>query len=96
MMPSTFSTSEFSAFIDSGNYPGHLLVIHMFLLDYLLGRFCVAPEHEPKLPGRKFVIISWVRSLARNLPDRYQRYIEWALQYCDILASQDSRYLLSP
>jgi hypothetical protein len=96
MMPSSFTNEEFLAFVSPENHPGQLLAIHAFLLDYLLGRFCISVEDMPKCHGRKLTVISWTRKLAKSLPAQYQRHIEWPLQYCDELAKQDSRYLLSP
>ncbi|UNI25027.1 hypothetical protein JDV02_010736 [Purpureocillium takamizusanense] len=96
MMPSSFSNQEFLSLIDAENHVGRLLVIHMFLLDYILGRFCIAPADCPKLPGRKNVIIGWTRDLAKTLPSEYQKYIQWPLEYCEVLAGLDARYLLSP
>ncbi|KAK9444205.1 C6 transcription factor [Metarhizium brunneum] len=96
MMPSTFDNQEFLAFVKPENYTGKLLLIHMFLLDYVLGRFCLSLKEEPKCPGRKLTILSWTRGLAKSLPEQYRRHIEWPLQYCGELESQDSRYLLSP
>lgn len=96
MLPSSFTNEEFISFINPENHVGHLLVIHMFLLDYVLGRFCIAPSDEPPCPGRKNVIISWTRNMADALPRDFKKYIQWPLQYCEVLARQDARYLLSP
>ncbi|PNY29062.1 Sterol uptake control protein 2 [Tolypocladium capitatum] len=96
MLPTCFSNQEFLCFIDPENHAGHLLIIHMFLLDYMLGRFCIAPADEPPCPGRKKVIISWTKNMAKALPRDFQKYLQWPLQYCEVLALQDARYLLSP
>ncbi|KAL7815179.1 hypothetical protein V8C26DRAFT_131513 [Trichoderma gracile] len=96
VMPTTFSNQDFMAFVDSENYTGHLLIIHMFLLDYVLGNACLSKSEEPEYPGRKFVIINWTKDLAQRLPPSYRKYTEWPLEYCQILAERDARYLLSP
>ncbi|KAK5994823.1 hypothetical protein PT974_03207 [Cladobotryum mycophilum] len=96
IMPSTFSNEDYSAFIDPENYVAYLLIIHGFLIDYLLGRFCIAPSDEPKYPGRKAVVISWARNLVKTLPPEYRKYMKWALEFCEELEHQDARYLLSP
>lgn len=97
VLPATFTNEDFVSFISTDNYAGHLLVIHTFLLEYLLGPFCIGPGEEPKGQGRKFVIISWVRNLAQRLPPAYEEYIQWPLEYCETLSSEkNSRYLLSP
>nr|UWK21981.1 hypothecical protein [Trichoderma margaretense] len=74
---------------------GHLLIIHMFLLDYVLGNACLSKSDEPEYPGRKSVIINWTRDLARKLPPSYQQYTEWPLEYCLILAKGDARHFQS-
>nr|UWK20139.1 Zn2Cys6 transcriptional regulator [Trichoderma deliquescens] len=96
ILPTTFSNQDFMLFVDNENYIGHLLIIHMFLLDYVLGNACLAKSEEPEYPGRKAVIINWTKDLARRLPASYQPYTEWPLQYCEVLAKRDARYLLSP
>ncbi|KAL7907366.1 hypothetical protein GGI35DRAFT_87531 [Trichoderma velutinum] len=96
IMPTTFSNQDFMEFVDYENHAGHLLIIHMFLLDYVLGNACLSKSDEPEYPGRKFVIINWTRDLARRLPPSYKEYTEWPLEYCNTLAERDARYLLSP
>ncbi|KAL7784081.1 hypothetical protein V8C37DRAFT_396420 [Trichoderma ceciliae] len=96
VLPTTFNNQDFMLFVDNENYTGHLLIIYMFLLDYVLGNVCLSKSDEPKYPGRKAVIINWTQDLARKLPPSYQKYTEWPLEYCEILAKRDARYLLSP
>ncbi|OAQ58702.1 C6 transcription factor [Pochonia chlamydosporia 170] len=96
LTPTTFSNEEFSHFLSPDNGVGHILTIHILLLDYILGHFCIDPSHKPNFSCRKDTVISWTKSLAQTLPRSYLRYMEWALGYCEILAQQDARYLLSP
>ncbi|KAL6696945.1 hypothetical protein J3F84DRAFT_312258 [Trichoderma pleuroticola] len=96
IMPTTFNNQDFMEFVDYENHTGHLLLIHMFLLDYVLGNACLSKSDEPEYPGRKFVIINWMKDLARRLPSSYKEYTEWPLEYCKVLAERDARYLLSP
>lgn len=90
------NNDEFLSFIDPSNYLGQLLIIHMFLLDYMLGQMCLAPEEVPKCPGRKEVILTWTSNVINNLPVEYQQYTTWMKRYCVVLVLQDARYLLSP
>jgi hypothetical protein len=96
ILPTTFNNQDFMLFVDNENHTGHLLIIHMFLLDYVLGNACLSKSDEPEYPGRKSVIINWTKDLAQSLPPLYQKYTEWPLEYCKILADRDARYLLSP
>lgn len=96
MLPSLMNNEDFQAFIDPENHLCQLLIIHMFLLDYVLGRFLIAPGDEPKAPGRKDMVIFWARDVINALPEDYQQYADWLAQFCQVLAMQDARYLLSP
>lgn len=96
MLPSLFTNEEFTSLIDPENYVGQLLIIHMFLLDYICGRFCIAAADGPKCGGRKDVVITWTKNIAKMLPPEYEKYAEFPRQYCEMLASLDARYLLSP
>jgi hypothetical protein len=96
MMPTLMSNEEFQAFIDPESHVCQLLIIHMFLLDYVLGRMIIAPGDEPKCPGRKEMVIFWTRNIIKALPEDYEQYAVWLQQFCQVLAMQDARYLLSP
>nr|UWK20053.1 hypothetical protein TALBO_g2 [Trichoderma albolutescens] len=96
VMPTTFNNQDFNLFVNNENYPGQLLIIHMFLLDYILGNACLSKSDEPEFAGRKSVVIIWTKDLAQKLPPSLQQYTEWPLEYCKILADRDARYLLSP
>ena len=97
-MPAFFTNDEFHAFIAPDNYIGRLLIIHMFLFDYIAGRFSFDPSSPdtPKTSGRKYIIISWTQRVADLLPPEYQQYISWPLHFCDLLATYDPRHLLCP
>lgn len=95
-VPALFTHEEFHTFVNPACYSGRLLIMHMFLLDYLLGQFCISPNERIMYPGRKAVVISWGRSLARSIPSRYKPYVQWIDKYCDELEHRDARYLLSP
>lgn len=96
IMPSLIKNEEFLSFIDPSNHVGQLLIIHMFLLDYILGRFCLPLEDAPKCPGRKEIILIWTANVIKKLPPEYQPYTIWMKEFCVQLARQDARYLLSP
>ena len=90
------SNADFLIFVDPDQYACRLLIVHMFLLDYIMGQFMISPELEPKGHGRKYMVISWVENVVDSLPTEYQKYAEWSRKYCKVLAGQDARYLLSP
>ncbi|OWT42615.1 zinc finger protein 1 [Pochonia chlamydosporia 170] len=91
-----FDNDTFSAFVHQENYPAQLLIVHMFLLDYVLGPFCTSSKEEFKFPARKQVIISWARNLLKRLPPEFKIYGNWIEKYCYTLESSNGRSLLTP
>lgn len=91
-----FSHEDFQVFVNPENYTCQLLIIHMCLLDYVLGQYCIAESEEFKFPARRWVIISWARDLVKRLPRDYKKYGVWVSAYCDVLEKGDGRYLLTP
>ncbi|KAF4468902.1 C6 transcription factor [Fusarium albosuccineum] len=96
LMPSYLNIEDFQSFIDPSNHVGQLLIIHFFLLDYVLGRSVLSLSDEPKCPGRKNMIVYWTEDVVSRLPEDLKEYGAWARDFCHILARQDARYLLSP
>lgn len=87
---------DFLLFIEPDNYVAQLLLVHMFLVDYIIGHFGFAPDEAPKCGGRKNVIISWTRSVVDVLPEELRGLADWVVEYCAVLERQDSRHLLTP
>lgn len=91
-----FSNEDFQVFADPDNFPCQLLIIHMFLLDYVLGPFCVPSTEQFRFPARKQVIISWARNLVQRLPEEYVHYTPWISEYCNTLEHGEGNHLLTP
>ncbi|KAK7222143.1 hypothetical protein V2G26_010146 [Clonostachys chloroleuca] len=96
MMAISFSHEDFSAFVSPDNHVARLLMIHTFLVEYVLGQVCIAPTEAPSTPGRKNVIIAWTRQVAAALPTEMKSYMDWPLEFANLLETLDSRYLWSP
>lgn len=96
LIPTHFSNDEWAAFSHEDNHVGQLLLLHMFLLDYVLGSFMIDPSLAPKCPGRKNVVISWVEKVASRLPPHLTSCAEWPASYCGVLSSREARHLFSP
>lgn len=86
----------FSEFLNVDNYPSQLLIIHGFLLDYILGPLCLPTTYPNNSPNRKLVIIGWAHDVYRRLPSHLKQYGSWVKEYSDELEHGDWRYLLSP
>ncbi|EGX90308.1 C6 transcription factor [Cordyceps militaris CM01] len=55
--PATFSNEEFLELVNPENYGSRLLLIHMFLVDYVIAAICLSPDTPIRAPARKHVII---------------------------------------
>lgn len=95
-LPSSFNDDDFTSFVATGNHVGRILNLHMFLLEYLLGQFCLKPSDAPKLQGRKQIILRWTQDIAQNVASGLKECMQWPLGFCETLMRWDSRYLLSP
>lgn len=91
-----WSSDVFNDFIDINNFPSQLLIIHGFLLDYVLGPLCLPVTLPNNSPGRKGVVIGWARDVLARLPPDLKEYGAWVKEYSDALEHGDWRYLLSP
>ncbi|OAA65052.1 C6 transcription factor [Cordyceps fumosorosea ARSEF 2679] len=96
-VPATFSNEEFLELINPENFGSRLLLIHMFLVDYVIAAICLSPDMPIKSPRRKHVIIKWARNATSSIPQEYKRYTTWIDSYCDKLEqSNDCRHLYTP
>ncbi|KAJ2982493.1 hypothetical protein NQ176_g1355 [Zarea fungicola] len=95
--PATFTNEEFLELVNPENHCSRLLLIHMFLVDYVLAAICLSPDTPVKAPARKHVIIKWARAAAASMPADCKRYTHWIESYCDKLEkTNDCRHLFTP
>ncbi|KAM3510761.1 hypothetical protein MY11210_005591 [Beauveria gryllotalpidicola] len=95
--PATFSNEEFIELVNPENYGSRLLLIHMFLVDYIIAAICLSPDTPVRAPARKHVIIKWARDATSSMPQEYRRYTTWIDSYCDKLEqTTDCRHLFTP
>ncbi|KAM3448535.1 hypothetical protein MY3296_007729 [Beauveria thailandica] len=95
--PATFSNEEFIELVNPENYGSRLLLIHMFLVDYVIAAICLSPDTPIRAPARKHVIIRWARDATSSMPQEYRRYTTWIDSYCDKLErTTDCRHLFTP
>ncbi|KAM3441790.1 hypothetical protein NHJ13734_002621 [Beauveria thailandica] len=55
--PATFSNEEFIELVNPENYGSRLLLIHMFLVDYVIAAICLSPDTPIRAPARKHGMI---------------------------------------
>ncbi len=82
--------------MDHKNHTAQLLMVHMFMTDYLMGPFCVPNTEKFKFPARRAAIISWVRNVVKRLTPEFKEYGVWIEGFCNTVENGDGRYLLTP
>lgn len=87
MAPSYMSNEEFRVFTSPGNWTAQLLIVHMFLLDHLMGQYLLRMDQKLVRKIWKRVLVAWVDGVDKRLPTEYERFMEWPRQYCRILES---------
>ncbi|KAK4190987.1 hypothetical protein QBC35DRAFT_488738 [Podospora australis] len=80
------SLEEFNAFTDANNYPAQLLLIHFYLIEFAIGWIALR-ENGLRFAFRRRVCISWMENLAAGLPEKYQKFAEWPMNYARQLAA---------
>ncbi|KXJ90481.1 hypothetical protein Micbo1qcDRAFT_70844 [Microdochium bolleyi] len=85
MLPSTMTNDEFSAFAHTENWTSQLLLVHMFILDFMLGDFILHGSQRQSRAMRKKILITWIEKLGERLPPGYEDYIRWPLTYGKIM-----------
>ncbi|KAF5008951.1 hypothetical protein FDECE_4814 [Fusarium decemcellulare] len=71
---------EFKYLTDSGNYASQIILIHFFVIEYILATVALRPVIE-KFPFRRTIVSAWTRDIARRLPFEYEQYIRWPLEF---------------
>ncbi|KAH7029528.1 uncharacterized protein B0I36DRAFT_133500 [Microdochium trichocladiopsis] len=85
MLPSAMTNDEFSAFAQPDNWTSQLLLVHMFILDFMLGDFVLHGSQRISRAMRKKILVTWIERLGERLPPGYQHYIDWPLTYGKIM-----------
>ncbi|KAJ4150205.1 hypothetical protein LMH87_010964 [Akanthomyces muscarius] len=80
---------QFPAFIDESNYTGRLLIMHMIVLDYVMGttilqeRRQAAPAAVPKnvYDYIKMMLLTWTQRIQEKLPEEFKPYGLWPVTF---------------
>jgi hypothetical protein len=75
-MTNKMSDDEYAAFIDPDNVTAQILLVHFFMLDYIIEEYALGTMAKP-YAFRKEVTMSWVEKTAKRLPASFRRYIVW-------------------
>ncbi|KAH6647920.1 hypothetical protein BKA67DRAFT_694886 [Truncatella angustata] len=84
---------EFASFVSPQNWTAQLLLVHFFLVDFLLGEFVIRPNHSAFRRTRKKVILSWIDNIDQGLPTNHAKYMSWPRSFCSLLKDLDSSVL---
>lgn len=80
---------QFAAFIDESNYVGRLLIMHMIVLDYVMGTTILQERRHaapPMVPQNvydyiKMMLLTWTQRIQEKLPFEYQEYGAWPVMF---------------
>ena len=75
------TNDEFSAFTSPHNYAAKLLMVHFFLVEYVLGMSNVSEVHFPSFEKRRAMALGWIDGVITSLPNEYKTYAQWALPF---------------
>lgn len=80
---------QFPAFIDESNYTGRLLIMHMIVLDYVMGT-TILQERRHATPASvpqnvydyiKMMLLTWTQRIQEKLPEEYKPYGQWPVMF---------------
>ncbi|KAJ6788352.1 hypothetical protein PWT90_07292 [Aphanocladium album] len=80
---------QFPAFIDESNYIGRLLIMHMIVLDYVMGTTILQERRHAissSVPKNvydyiKMMLLTWTQRIQEKLPDEYKTYGFWPVAF---------------
>lgn len=87
-----FTAEEFTNFIDPSNYCSQLIILHMLILDYVMGSTIFEGRTDRLADARvrnirsvfeyrKAMLVVWTTKVAANLPPEYRKYADWPVQF---------------
>lgn len=90
------SHEDFANFMDPDNYTSQLVLMHLFVLDFVMSRKAVDEASEaPKnvvqtrtgFDCRKNMTLRWIEKIYARLPSQYQPYAEGPIVFARRLTS---------
>jgi hypothetical protein len=72
--------AEFNGFVDPENYVAQIILVHFFIVEYVVGLESLRPVMD-SFPFRGSIVASWARGVEQKLPDEYQQYMIWPMKY---------------
>ncbi|KAK3349349.1 hypothetical protein B0T25DRAFT_569992 [Lasiosphaeria hispida] len=84
-MVTSASNEEFGPLTDPTNFPAQILLIHFILIEYAIGEMALVAVTQ-RFAFRRRACLAWVDRLLRELPEEYESYVQWPVNYSNILA----------
>ncbi len=82
------SNEDFAAFTNPGNHVAHMILIHFFLIEHVIGFYALGPV-AGRFVARKKMTRIWLERLAANVPQRYHQYLDWPKEFArQVLGAQ--------
>lgn len=90
------NNEEFMSLVDPNNYPSQLVLLHLFVLDFVMSRKTVdqasdslASESHCRtgFDGRRSTTVIWIERIMERLPEEYHPYAEGAIAFVRYLTS---------
>lgn len=75
-MTNDLSNEDFTLFTAPDNWVAQLLLMHLFMLEHVLGETILGPPPRA-YKIRRIVTFKWLEKLAERLPTAYQKQIQW-------------------
>lgn len=88
----SFSAEEFATFIDPQNAPAQLIIMHLLVLDYVMGSTVIEGRMDNMVGARlrnirhvfdyrKEMLLQWTKSIEEGLPKDFKKYARWTLDF---------------
>ncbi|KAH6892452.1 hypothetical protein B0T10DRAFT_401320 [Thelonectria olida] len=81
--------AEFNGFVDPENYTAQIILVHFFIIEYVVGLETLKSVMD-SFPFRGSIVASWARGVEQKLPDEYQQYMVWPMAYVREVEAQTS------
>ncbi|KAH8679342.1 hypothetical protein BGZ61DRAFT_457065 [Ilyonectria robusta] len=86
------SAPEFDLFIDASNYTAQIIMMHFFIIEYVVGLNALTPVMD-SFPFRRAMISSWILELEQKLPVEYKQYMRWPMDFAQCRDVEQSRFV---
>lgn len=73
------SDAEFRHFVDSESFTAQILMLHFFVIEFIVGSYVLQPVKE-SFPFKGAILSAWIRDLVHRIPAGYSENIAWLIE----------------